>query len=204
MRFKAKLKLSDYRIHHVRQWMELVDSKPDFQDIKARIRLVAIFSGLEEAILRKVDIQQVNDLFYAYTEMLARHKKRKPKGTFTVGSWWKRNRVVYQMPKDFKSYTTGQIVDVKTIENVTEDAALFLATLFIPRGEAYGDSDRSERAKVFAREYPADEFINLLAFFFESYEKRNTALLTMGLINARKKATEVLNDLKEEMKSTNG
>ena len=208
MILKVKTNLEDYRIHHIRQWAEFIETEPDFQTVAARIRFVSIFSGMDEATLRKVDMVQLNEVFYAYTEMLANHKKRKPKLKFRVGGrkflWWTFGGQVYKMHDSFKKFTTGQIVDIKTIENVYEDGALFLATLFVPAGEEYGDSDRHERSKVFAKHYPADEFVNLLAFFFESYEKRKTALLTLQLMRARKEATEVLKEIQEEMKSTNG
>jgi hypothetical protein len=204
MIFKAETDLSKYRIHHVRQWLEFVKTEPNFEDINAKIRTCAIWSGIEESIWKKVDIQQVNEVFYVYIDMLSRHKKRKPRHTFTVGKWWQRSKQVFTMPKHFKGYTAGQIADAKTIEDYEQDAPLWLATIFVPKGEKYGDSDRHERAKVFAKHYPADEFINMLAFFFESYERRNTALLTMNMIRARKQTEMTWKEMQKEVRSTFG
>jgi len=146
----------------------------DFQ-----VQLVSIFTGLPVNKVRKV---HVDDILAASTEllkMLSEYRNTEPSEFIEVDG--KR----YRFEKDFNHVETGQIIDMKLIEDVSSNPCEALAICYIEEGMTYCQEDargkvlnpNKKREEIFKRAFPGDEFLNFFAFFLRESEKRKLAIL---------------------------
>ena len=146
----------------------------DFQ-----VQLVSIFTGLPVNKVRKV---HVDDILAASTEllkMLSEYRNTEPSEFIEVDG--KR----YRFEKDFNHVETGQIIDMKLIEDVSMNPCEALAICYIEEGMTYCQEDargkvlnpNKKREEIFKRAFPGDEFLNFFAFFLRESEKRKLAIL---------------------------
>jgi hypothetical protein len=146
----------------------------DFQ-----VQLVSIFTGLPVNKVRKV---HVDDILSASTEllkMLSEYRNTEPSEFIDVDG--KR----YRFEKDFNHVETGQIIDMKLIEDVSSNPCEALAICYIEEGMTYCQEDargkvlnpNKKREEIFKRAFPGDEFLNFFAFFLRESEKRKLAIL---------------------------
>jgi hypothetical protein len=146
----------------------------DFQ-----VQLVSIFTGLPVNKVRKV---HVDDILSASTEllkMLSEYRNTEPSEFIEVDG--KR----YRFEKDFNHVETGQIIDMKLIEDVSMNPCEALAICYIEEGMTYCQEDargkvlnpNKKREEIFKRAFPGDEFLNFFAFFLRESEKRKLAIL---------------------------
>ena len=137
----------------------------DFQ-----VQLVSIFTGLPVNKVRKV---HVDDILSASTEllkMLSEYRNTEPSEFIDVDG--KR----YRFEKDFNHVETGQIIDMKLIEDVSSNPCEALAICYIEEGMTYCQEDargkvlnpNKKREEIFKRAFPGDEFLNFFAFFCEN------------------------------------
>lgn len=146
----------------------------DFQ-----VQLVSIFTGLPVNKVRKV---HVDDILSASTEllkMLSEYRNTEPSEFIEVDG--KR----YRFEKDFNHVETGQIIDMKLLEDVSMNPCEALAICYIEEGMTYCQEDargkvlnpNKKREEIFKRAFPGDEFLNFFAFFLRESEKRKLAIL---------------------------
>jgi len=146
----------------------------DFQ-----VQLVSIFTGLPVNKVRKV---HVDDILAASTEllkMLSEYRNTEPSEFIEVDG--KR----YRFEKDFNHVETGQIIDMKLLEDVSSNPCEALAICYIEEGMTYCQEDargkvlnpNKKREEIFKRAFPGDEFLNFFAFFLRESEKRKLAIL---------------------------
>lgn len=146
----------------------------DFQ-----VQLVSIFTGLPVNKIRKV---HVDDILAASTEllkMLSEYRNTEPSEFIQVDG--KR----YRFEKDFNHVETGQIIDMKLLEDVSSNPCEALAICYIEEGMTYCQEDargkvlnpNKKREEIFKRAFPGDEFLNFFAFFLRESEKRKLAIL---------------------------
>lgn len=146
----------------------------DFQ-----VQLVSIFTGLPVNKVRKV---HVDDILAASTEllkMLSEYRNTEPSEFIEVDG--KR----YRFEKDFNHVETGQIIDMKLLEDVSMNPCEALAICYIEEGMTYCQEDargkvlnpNKKREEIFKRAFPGDEFLNFFAFFLRESEKRKLAIL---------------------------
>jgi len=146
----------------------------DFQ-----VQLVSIFTGLPVNKVRKV---HVDDILAASTEllkMLSEYRNTEPSEFIEVEG--KR----YRFEKDFNHVETGQIIDMKLLEDVSMNPCEALAICYIEEGMTYCQEDargkvlnpNKKREEIFKKAFPGDEFLNFFAFFLRESEKRKLAIL---------------------------
>jgi hypothetical protein len=146
----------------------------DFQ-----VQLVSIFTGLPVNKVRKV---HVDDILAASTEllkMLSEYRNTEPSEFIEIEG--KR----FRFEKDFNHVETGQIIDMKLLEDVSMNPCEALAICYIEEGMTYCQEDargkvlnpNKKREELFKRAFPGDEFLNFFAFFLRESEKRKLAIL---------------------------
>jgi len=148
-------------------------------------QLISIFTGLSMSQVRKAHIDDILDLAKKLLEMLANFKTTEPSGIVTIEG----KRYVFE--KNFEYISTGQIIDLKLIEDLAQSPAEALAICYIEEGMEYCQEDargkvlnpNKKREEIFKRSFPGDEFLNFFSFFLSESKRRNLAIL--GIQTAR-------------------
>lgn len=170
-----------------------------FQMLDFQCQLIAIFSGLKVNKVKQLAIEDVQRLSGHLTKMIASYSYSEPLGEVTV------NGQRYVFEKDFRLISTGQIIDLKLIEDVSSDPVQALAICYIEEGFEYCQEDdrgrvlnpNDKRYKVFKEEFDGAEFLNFFGFFLLESQKRSDAILSIQTIrtmmNQRKALSMIRN-----------
>lgn len=173
----------------------------DFQ-----VQLISIFSDLPMNKVRKGHIDDVLKISAHLITMLSQFRSAEPTGRVEVEGKW------YVFQKDFELISTGQIVDLKLIENVHESAHDALAILYIEEGMEYCQEDdrgrvinpNSKRAEIFKRSFPGDEFLNVFSFFLRSSKQRKLAMLGIQLMRMEIQKNKIQESLSQTVNGLHG
>ena len=179
---------------------EVIKDKQDdelFQMLDFQCQLISIFSGIKVSKVKQMNIADVQRMAGHLTKMIASYSYSEPKGEVTV------NGQRYVFEKDFRLISTGQIIDLKLIEDLASDPVQALAICYIEEGFEYCQEDdrgrvlnpNDKRYKVFKEEFDGAEFMNFFGFFLRESKKRNHAILAIQTIRtmiSQKNLTEQL------------
>ena len=174
------------------KWIMLADAIKDnenenrsfVQMIEFQCQVLSIFSGQSVNKIKKGNIDDVQAAANAMLEVLGAYKSSEPLGKVTIEG---KN---YIFEKDFAHITTGQIIDLKLIENIAEDPCKALAICYVEEGFDYCQEDSKGRVvnptairyELFKKHFPGDEFLNYFGFFLHNYEQRKWFIWT-GIIH---------------------
>ena len=191
------------------KWMMVA---PVFQEAKDDLsasldfqcQVISIFSGLSVNKVRKAHIDDVIQCFTHIMQILGTYKQKEiPSGRVQIDGQ------VYIFEPDFSIISTGQIIDMKLIENVQEDPCAALAICYIEEGMEYGQEDArgkilnpsAKRKEIFKRSFPGDEFVDFFSFFLRQSEQRKLATLQIQMMRAKeemRKMSEItLNQMRQ-------
>jgi hypothetical protein len=134
--------------------------------------------------------------------MLAQYKSSDPVGTVEIEG------KKYSFNKDFNLITTGQIIDLKLIEDIASDPCKAVAICYIEAGLDYCEEDSKGRItnptdvryNLFKEHFPGDEFLNFFGFFLREYETRSRAILAIQTLKTMKMKME----MDQELRIANG
>ena len=184
---------------------EVIKDKQDdelFQMLDFQCQLISIFSGIKVSKVKQMNIADVQRMAGHLTKMIASYSYSEPKGEVTV------NGQRYVFEKDFRLISTGQIIDLKLIEDVASDPVQALAICYIEEGLEYCQEDdrgrvlnpNDKRYKAFKEEFDGAEFMNFFGFFLRESKKRNHAILAIQTIRTMISQK----NLTEQLKNPNG
>jgi len=173
----------------------------DFQ-----VQLISIFSDLPVSKVKKAHIDDVLKISEHLFNMLAQYQKAEPAEIVVIEG--KR----YRFEKDFSLVSTGQIIDLKLIENVNDSPAEALAICYIEEGYEYCQEDdrgrvlnpNKAREEIFKRSFPGDEFMNFFSFFLHSYKERRLAILGIQLMRMKMQERKIKASLSETLNGLTG
>ena len=173
-----------------------------FQMLDFQCQLISIFSGLKVNKVKQLAIEDVQRLSGHLTKMIASYSYSEPKGEVIV------NGQRYLFQKDFRLISTGQIIDLKLIEDITSDPVQALAICYIEEGFEYCQEDdrgrvlnpNDKRYKAFKEQFDGEEFLNFFGFFLRESKKRNHAILAIQTI----RTMIAQKNLTEQLKNQNG
>ena len=173
----------------------------DFQ-----VQLVSLFSGLSVNQVKKAHVDDVVDLSMKLLDMLNGYEYQEPKSEITVEG------KKYFFEKDFAGYSTGQIIDLKLIEDVSQNPSEALAICYIEEDMEYCQEDargkiinpNKKREELFKRSFPGDEFLNFFAFFFRSLEQRKLAIWGIKMARMKIQKEEIMKELSETVNGLPG
>jgi hypothetical protein len=111
---------------------------------------------------------------------------------------------LFKFEKNFGHVSTGQIIDLKLIEDISQDPAQALAIMYVEQGMEYCQEDdrgrvlnpNEDRYKIFKDHFPGDEFLNFFSFFLDLSEKRKMAILGIQTARARMEMMQIVQDQK--------
>lgn len=205
MKVKLPASLHECKPDQLVKWLMLAevikDKKEDdlFQMLDFQCQLISIFSGLTVSKVKQLAINDVHRLAGHCTRMLSSYEYAEPLGQVTI------NGQRYVFEKDFRLITTGQIIDLKLIDDVASDPVQALAICYVEDGMEYCQEDsrgrvlnpNDKRYQAFKEEFDGVEFMNFFGFFLRESEKRKDAILAIQTIrtmmNQRKAMSTIRN-----------
>ena len=208
MKIKLPASIHECKPDQLVKWLmlaEVIKEKQNdelFQMLDFQCQLISIFSGLKVNKVKQLAIEDVQRLSGHLTRMIANYSYSEPLGEVTV------NGQRYVFEKDFRLISTGQIIDLKLIDDVASDPVQALAICYIEEGFEYCQEDdrgrvlnpNDKRYKVFKEEFNGEEFMNFFGFFLRESVKRNHAILAIQTLRTMT-MTKTIND---NLKTTNG
>ena len=200
--------INDCRPDQLTKWIMLADAMKERNDdewlgmIEFQCQLLSIFSGLSTNKIKKGNIQDVQEASTALLAMLSQYNYVEPNGMVEIEG------KKFYFDTDFRFITTGQIIDLKLIEDISSDPCKAIAICYIEEDMEYCQEDSKGRIinpndvryKIFKEHFPGEEFLNFFGFFLREYEKRNLAILGIQQLRMMKNHLEMT----QELKITNG
>ena len=196
--------ISDCRPDQLTKWIMLADAMKERNDdewlgmIEFQCQLLSIFSGLSTNKIKQGNIDDVQQASRALLDMLSEYKSDEPLGLVEIEG------KKYYFYKDFRFITTGQIIDLKLIEDIAADPCKAVAICYVEQDMDYCQEDskgriinpNENRYKIFKEHFPGDEFLNFFGFFLREYEMRSHAILAIQTLKMMKTKLEMDQDLK--------
>ena len=208
MKIKLPASIHECKPDQLVKWLmlaEVIKEKQNdelFQMLDFQCQLISIFSGLKVNKVKQLAIEDVQRLSGHITRILANYSYSEPLGEVTV------NGQRYVFEKDFRLISTGQIIDLKLIDDVASDPVQALAICYIEEGFEYCQEDdrgrvlnpNEKRYKVFKEQFDGAEFMNFFGFFLRESKKRNDAILAIQTIRTMMNQRQAM----EKLKTMNG
>ena len=202
IKLKLPTRIEDCRPDQLTKWIMLTDAMKERQDdewigmIEFQCQMLSIFSGLSTNKIKKGNIQDVQEASNTLLAMLAQYKSSDPVGTVEIEG------KKYSFNKDFNLITTGQIIDLKLIEDIASDPCKAVAICYIEQGLDYCEEDSKGRItnptelryNLFKEHFPGDEFLNFFGFFLREYEMRSRAILAIQQLKTMLTTKEVIQE----------
>lgn len=212
MKVKLPASLNECKPDQLVKWLmlaEVIKNKQDddlFQMLDFQCQLISIFSNLTVSKVKQMNIADVQKLSGHLTRMLASYDYAEPTGQVTV------NGKRYVFEKDFRLISTGQIIDLKLIEDVASDPVQALAICYVEDGMEYCQEDgrgrvlnpNDKRYQAFKEEFDGVEFMNFFGFFLRESEKRKDAILAIQTIRTMMNQRQAMKSLSTTRNGSHG
>ncbi len=175
------------------------DGEPSFVEyIEFQCQLLSVFSKVSISKIKKGHIDDVQFASQQIMQMLSEYKSEDPSGEIVIDG----KKYIFDL--DFGNITTGQIIDLKLIEDVASDPCRALAICYVEEGMDYCHEDdkgrilnpTAKRYEIFKERFPGDEFLNYFGFFLRYYEKQSNAILAIQMLRMEMMNKKNLQDLK--------
>ena len=208
MKVKLPASIHECKPDQLVKWImlaEVIKERQDdglFQMLDFQCQVISIFSGLKINKVKQLAIEDVQRLSSHLTRLISSYDYSEPIGEVTI----KGQRYVFE--KDFRLISTGQIIDLKLIEDIPSDPVQALAICYIEEGMEYCEEDdrgrvlnpNDKRYQIFKEEFDGAEFMNFFSFFLRESEKRKDAILAIQAIRTTMNQKRTI----ENLKTTNG
>ena len=192
LNIKLPTTLSNCTPDQMTRWLLMAEAMKDQKDDITQLlifqcQLLSSFSGESINKIKTVDIESIQVASNHLLQLLVSYKYQEPKSEIEV------NGKLYYFEKNFARVSTGQIIDLKLIEDISQDPCQALSIMYIEKGMEYcQEDDRSrvlnpndQRHKEFKEHFPGDEFLNFFSFFLDLSEKRKLAILGIQMARQR-------------------
>lgn len=165
-------------------------------------QIVSIFSRMPINKVKKAVPDSIMECSKHILTILSQYEKQEPQEVIEIKGQ------KYRLEKNFAHVTTGQIIDLKLIEDISADPWAPLAIMYVEDGMEYCQEDdrgrvlnpNDKRHAIFKESFPGDEFLNFYAFFLRILEERSLAIL--GIQTVRVMMEKMILD--QEIKIQNG
>ena len=201
---KLPTTISDCTPEQMTRWLMMAEAMKDQKDDITQLlifqcQLLSLFSGESINKIKNADIQSIQVASNHLLQLLISYKYQEPKSDITI------NGKEYYLEKNFAHVSTGQIIDLKLIDDVASDPVQALAICYVEEGMEYCQEDsrgrvlnpNDKRYQAFKEEFDGVEFMNFFGFFLRESEKRKDAILAIQTIrtmmNQRKAMSTIRN-----------
>ena len=204
LEIKLPTTLSACTPEQMTRWLMMAEAMKEQRDdditqlLIFQCQLLSIFSGESINKIKRADIESIQVAANHLLQLLVTYKYQEPKSEIEV------NGKVYCFEKNFGHVSTGQIIDLKLIEDISQDPCQALAIMYVEKGMEYCQEDdrgrvlnpNETRYKEFKENFPGDEFLNFFSFFLDLSDKRRLAILGIQMARQRMEMMMMEQDLK--------
>lgn len=203
LEIKLPTSLSNCTPEQMTRWLMMADAMKENKDditqfLIFQCQLLSLFSGESINKIKRADIDSIQEASSHMLKLLTSYKYQEPKESIIIQGQ------EYIFEKNFGHVTTGQIIDLKLIEDISQDPCQALAIMYVERGMEYCQEDsrgrilnpNDKRYQVFKDHFPGDEFLNFFSFFLDLSEKRRLAILGIQMARQRMEMMKLEQDLK--------
>jgi hypothetical protein len=204
MKIKLPASINECKPDQLIKWLmlaEVIKERIDdeiFQMLDFQCQLISIFSGLKVNKVKQLGLVDVQRLSNHLTRMISSYKYSEPLGEVIIEG----QRYVFE--KDFRLISTGQIIDLKLIEDLPSDPVQALAICYVEQGMEYCQEDdrgrvlnpNDKRYKLFKEQFDGEEFMNFFGFFLRESQKRSDAILAIQTIRTMINQRQAIKNLK--------
>jgi hypothetical protein len=185
------------------RWLMMADAMKDNKDditqfLIFQCQLLSLFSGESINKIKRADVDSIQEASTHMLKLLTSYQYQEPKEYITIQGQ------EYRLEKTFGHVATGQIIDLKLIEDISQDPCQALAIMYVEKGMEYCQEDdrgrvlnpNDKRYEIFKEHFPGDEFLNFFSFFLDLSEKRKLAILGIQMARQRMEMMKMEQDLK--------
>jgi hypothetical protein len=204
LEIKLPTTLSACTPEQMTRWLMMAEAMKEQRDdditqlLIFQCQLLSLFSGESINKIKRADIESIQVAANHLLQLLVTYKYQEPQSEIEV------NGKVYCFEKNFGYVSTGQIIDLKLIEDISQDPCQALAIMYVEKGMEYCQEDQRGRVlnpnelryKEFKENFPGDEFLNFFSFFLDLSEKRKLAILGIQMARQRMEMMMMEQDLK--------
>ena len=205
MEIKLPGELKQCTPEQMAKWLLLTESVGEARgnlnrSLDFQCQVLSIFTGLTMNQIRKCHIDDVTEAALILLQMLSSYKIEEPSDVLVIEG----KRYIFE--KDPALWSTGQIIDLKLIEEVSSTPHEALAIMYVEESMTYCQEDdrgkvlnpNKNREEVFKRSFPGDEFMNFFYFFFFDSEKRKNAISGIQIARMMIQKEKILESLSSE------
>jgi len=204
LEIKLPTTLSACTPEQMTRWLMMAEAMKEQRDdditqlLIFQCQLLSLFSGESINKIKRADIESIQVAANHLLQLLVTYKYQEPKSEIEV------NGKVYCFEKNFGHVSTGQIIDLKLIEDISQDPCQALAIMYVEKGMEYCQEDdrgrvlnpNENRYNEFKENFPGDEFLNFFSFFLDLSDKRRLAILGIQMARQRMEMMMMEQDLK--------
>ena len=204
LEIKLPTTLSACTPEQMTRWLMMAEAMKEQRDdditqlLIFQCQLLSLFSGESINKIKRADIESIQVAANHLLQLLVTYKYQEPQSEIEV------NGKVYCFEKNFGYVSTGQIIDLKLIEDISQDPCQALAIMYVEKGMEYCQEDdrgrvlnpNEVRYKEFKENFPGDEFLNFFSFFLDLSDKRRLAILGIQMARQRMEMMMMEQDLK--------
>lgn len=195
--------ISDCTPEQMTRWLMMAEAMTENKDditqfLIFQCQLLSLFSGESINKIKRADVDSIQEASSHILKLLTSYHYKEPKELITIQGQ------EYRLEKNFGHVSTGQIIDLKLIEDISQDPCQALAIMYIENGMEYCQEDdrgrvlnpNDKRYNIFKDHFPGDEFLNFFSFFLDLSEKRKLAILGIQMARQRMEMMIAEQDLK--------
>jgi hypothetical protein len=191
-----------YKWMLVSDTISTINEKSITEILEFHCQLVSIFSGMAINKVKRAVPDSIMEASKHIFNILSQYEKQEPQEVIEIEG------KKFRLEKNFGHVTTGQIIDLKLIEDISADPWAPLAIMYVEDGMEYCQEDdrgrvlnpNDVRHKLFKEHFPGDEFLNFYGFFLNSLEERSLAIL--GIQTVRMMMQRMI--MEQELQIQNG
>ena len=181
-----------YKWMLVSDTISTINEKSITEILEFHCQLVSIFSGMAINKVKRAVPDSIMEASKHIFTILSQYQKQEPQEVIEIQG------KKFRLEKNFGHVTTGQIIDLKLIDDISADPWAPLAIMYVEDGMEYCQEDdrgrvlnpNDVRHKLFKEHFPGDEFLNFYAFFLDILQERKLAIL--GIQIARMKMQKMM------------
>ena len=181
-----------YKWMLVSDTISTINEKSITEILEFHCQLVSIFSGMAINKVKRAVPDSIMEASKHIFTILSQYQKQEPQEVIEIEG------KKFRLEKNFGHVTTGQIIDLKLIDDISADPWAPLAIMYVEDGMEYCQEDdrgrvlnpNDVRHKLFKEHFPGDEFLNFYDFFLDILQERKLAIL--GIQIARMKMQKMM------------
>jgi hypothetical protein len=162
-----------YKWMLVSDTISTINEKSITEILEFHCQLVSIFSGMAINKVKRAVPDSIMEASKHIFNILSQYEKQEPQEVIEIEG------KKFRLEKNFGHVTTGQIIDLKLIEDISADPWAPLAIMYVEDDMEYCQEDdrgrvlnpNDVRHKLFKEHFPGDEFLNFYAFFLKQLRR---------------------------------